>query len=62
VDDDQGQRLGAIFSASFLGALPVAPTPNPDSGSDFDQSLLWLRQMNLAREQKAGNGLDMPAA
>jgi hypothetical protein len=56
---DQRQWPCVILSAI---SLPVTPATDLDARSDFDETLLWRRQMNSAREKETCNCLDMPAS
>ena len=53
---DQGQGLAAIFR------LPVTPAAHLHAGCNLHQTLLSGRQVNAARHEKAGDGLDVPTS
>ncbi len=53
--DDDGQRILPV-------RLPMALAQHADAGLDFDQAFLVRRQREMATEQEAANGLQMPAA
>lgn len=42
--------------------LPMAVTQHLNTGLNFNQPLFWLAQVEPARQEKARDCLDMPAA